>query len=203
MSIVIFVRHGQSETNLNMMLSNSKTGYPLTALGVSQAEAAAAELRRIPRPDRLFVSPLLRAIQTAEIISKAIGSRPRVDGRITERGFGSFDGKKFESKEMMREYVADEIRSNYSRGMESWDSLKGRMGDFMDALPKGTVSLAVSHYDPIRAAVACIDAKYDDDLMPNSQAPIPNSSITIMDVSGRRLIAIGKSGIEVNLSPSK
>jgi len=203
MSIVIFVRHGQSETNLNKVLSSSASGYPLTALGISQAEAVASELKRIPTPDHFFVSPILRARQTAEVISKVIGSRPKIEDRLIERGFGSFDGKKFESKEIMRAYTIQEIKSNYSKGMESWDSVKRRMGNFMEELPKGTISLAVSHYDPIRAAVAVIDAGYDDDLMPNSDAPIPNSSITVIDVAARRVIEMGKSSIEGNLSPSK
>ncbi|MDE1850909.1 MAG: histidine phosphatase family protein [Candidatus Micrarchaeota archaeon] len=198
MAIVIFVRHGQSETNANRVLSSSLEGYPLTPLGVLQAEHVALQLQKIEKPGHFFSSPIQRAIETAKIISRAIGEKPTLDGRIRERGFGSFEGRKFESKPVMRAFTDEEIRSNYSRGMESWDSLKGRMKNFMESLPDG-VSLAISHYDPIRAAVAVIDKKYDDDLMPNAQAPIPNSSITALDVEGRKIIQMGKETVDGDL----
>ncbi|MDE1828035.1 MAG: histidine phosphatase family protein [Candidatus Micrarchaeota archaeon] len=202
MAIVIFVRHGQSETNLNKVLSSKTDGYPLTELGISQAREVAQKLQKIQKPACFFSSPIQRAIQTAQIISEAIAVRPKLEERIRERGFGSFEDMGFESKEIMRRFVADEIRSDYSRGMEGWETLKGRMRGFMEGLPEG-VSLAISHYDPIRAAVAAIDKKYDDDLMPNAQAPIPNSSITVLDIANRKIIQMGKGTIDGGLPFSK
>lgn len=196
MAIIIFVRHGQSETNANRILSSKASGYPLTPLGVSQVEATAIRLQKLSKPDQFFTSPIERAVQTADIISRAIGEGPKIEERLRERRFGSFEDMRFESKEMMREFTVSEINSGYSRGMESWERLKGRMVGFMGGLGEGTVSLAVSHYDPIRAAIAAIDKKYDDDLMPNPPATIPNASITVIDLKLRRVLQMGKEGLE-------
>jgi broad specificity phosphatase PhoE len=61
-SRVWFIRHGQSEANAGLR-SVTASDIPLTALGVQQAQAAAA--RFTAAPERLIVSPYLRAQQTA------------------------------------------------------------------------------------------------------------------------------------------
>ena len=62
MSKVWLIRHGQSEANAGLR-SVTASGIPLTALGVLQAQAAAA--RFTAAPSRIVVSPYLRAEQTA------------------------------------------------------------------------------------------------------------------------------------------
>ena len=87
---LFLVRHGESTCNeINRFAGDIDA--PLTPLGREQARHAARDCRYIA-PDRIFVSPLRRARQTAEILfpSERCALAYNVDDRISERDFGSF-----------------------------------------------------------------------------------------------------------------
>ncbi len=165
MKAVVFIRHAQSEANVSHILSDDFVGNPLSDFGVSQAEAVAEELARLSKAKLLFSSPVLRAKQTADIIARRIGALPKSDARLKERGMGSLNNKKFSSAESMENAFMEEIKSNYIHGLESWDRLKSRIREFICALD-GSVTIAVTHRDPIAAALGSSDPKYDDDTIP-------------------------------------
>jgi probable phosphoglycerate mutase len=64
-----FVRHGESKANLLREFSNRGFKHGLTERGVRQAERLAVELRGINFA-KIYTSPLKRAYQTAEILSR-------------------------------------------------------------------------------------------------------------------------------------
>ena len=68
--IVYFVRHGQSEDNIAPIFQSADS--PLTEEGKRQAQIIAQRAANIPF-DSLISSPLPRAKETAEMISKATG----------------------------------------------------------------------------------------------------------------------------------
>lgn len=76
---VYLVRHGQSVVNVQRVFSNLKVDLPLTELGMTQARTTAAHLRTV-RIDAMYSSPMIRAIQTADIFRDAIG----VDFEVVE-----------------------------------------------------------------------------------------------------------------------
>ncbi len=86
---ILLIRHGQSEWNA----SGRWQGWadpPLTSLGRRQANAAAA---RIGSVDAVFASDLVRAAETAAIISESIGVGPViVEARLRERDVGAWTG---------------------------------------------------------------------------------------------------------------
>ena len=63
-----FVRHGQSEAKVQRVISNRDLPHPLTELGRRQAEALARSLADVPLA-ALFSSPIMRAVQTAQIVA--------------------------------------------------------------------------------------------------------------------------------------
>src|SRR6185369_16537605 len=63
-----FVRHGESEANLLREISNRGTRHGLTAKGREQATALVQALSR-EAIQHIYTSPLLRAVQTAEILA--------------------------------------------------------------------------------------------------------------------------------------
>jgi broad specificity phosphatase PhoE len=69
---VYLVRHGQSVANVQRVFSNLKVDLPLSELGVTQATHTAEHLKSV-HVDEMYSSPMIRAIQTAEIFSTAIG----------------------------------------------------------------------------------------------------------------------------------
>lgn len=75
---MILLRHGQSEFNLHFTVTRRDPGIPdpkLTPLGHEQA-AQAAEALRGERIRRIIVSPYTRALQTADVVSQALGGVP-------------------------------------------------------------------------------------------------------------------------------
>ena len=70
-----FVRHGESEANVQKVYWNAPQGYGLTDKGVQQAAALAELLAERPYSN-LYSSPVLRAVQTAQIVGRRLGLAP-------------------------------------------------------------------------------------------------------------------------------
>ena len=100
---IVFIRHGATEGNLRRRYIG-RTDEPLCPLGREQAE----KLIGLFEPDHLFVSPMLRTRQTAEIIFPNLPYEIVEDMRETD--FGIFEGK-----------TADELQDNkyYVNWLES------------------------------------------------------------------------------------
>jgi len=64
-----FVRHGESEANILRVISNRGYRYGLTVRGQQQAVTLAQHLQHVPISS-IFSSPLRRAVETADILSR-------------------------------------------------------------------------------------------------------------------------------------
>ena len=84
-------RHGQTPWNVEDLICG-RTDVPLTEVGQQQAKLL-AESALGKGIDVILCSPLLRARQTAQAVSDAIGVPVRIDERLVEFDFGTFDGK--------------------------------------------------------------------------------------------------------------
>ena len=87
-----FTRHGESEANVLRQISNRGLAHPLTEKGRQQARALAAELRPAGIA-AIYTSPLLRAVQTAEILSEALGVGFEVTDALREYDCGILEGR--------------------------------------------------------------------------------------------------------------
>lgn len=87
-----FVRHGESEANLLHEFSNRGVKHPLTASGREQSLALAQALRGIT-VTRIFASPNLRAVQTAEIVAGELGRGYEVVDALREYDVGVLEGR--------------------------------------------------------------------------------------------------------------
>lgn len=86
---VLLVRHGQSEWNATGRWQG-QADPPLSDLGRRQATSAAASLGAL---DAIFASDLVRAAETAAIISARLGVGPVVvDRGLRERATGEWSG---------------------------------------------------------------------------------------------------------------
>ena len=92
---LILVRHGETDWNAEGRIQGM-LDVPLNALGVQQAEMAAAELARTIAMAELVSSDLVRTRETTQPINAATGFEPRFDARIRERHFGVWQGKTYE-----------------------------------------------------------------------------------------------------------
>ncbi len=101
MHFITLLRHGESEGNSSGLLQG-QADYPLTSLGVEQARMLAAYWKSIPvKFDLIVSSPLLRATQTAEIISNYLGTPIEYDQAWKERDFGRLQGSRLDEIDQM------------------------------------------------------------------------------------------------------
>jgi broad specificity phosphatase PhoE len=87
----ICLRHGATDWNRQGRFQG-RTDNPLNDDGIAQAHAAAEKLRAVAL-GQVVSSPLLRAVQTAEIIANVASRTVALDQGLIELDFGSFEGK--------------------------------------------------------------------------------------------------------------
>ena len=158
-TVVLLVRHGQTPTT-GKTLPGRAAGLHLADKGLSQATAAAERIAPLkPRVAAVYASPLERTQETAAPIAKALGKRVRTDRGLLECDFGTWTGAKLSSLRRKPEWKTVQ---RYPSGFrfpkgESFAEMQARITGALDGLvarhPGGTV-VAVSHADPIKAAVA-------------------------------------------------
>ncbi len=151
---LIFVRHGESETNVGHFNSILHDKWGLTTLGRTQAEAVAEDLKDI-QVDALLVSPVLRAKETAKIIENKIGIKSEEDALISEYDFGEWCEISREERLKLEEYkrykAVTTLEEKYQfklGGAESRKDVVTRVKTFLDKIMKkyeGKTIVVVSH----------------------------------------------------------
>jgi 2,3-bisphosphoglycerate-dependent phosphoglycerate mutase len=178
------MRHGQAENNVSRILVGRHIESHLTEYGRQQVADSAKQLKSIPI-DKVYVSPVLRTVETAQIVCQILGVDYRVDERLYETEMGKLVGMNYE--ELTTKYGELFLRfySEYdpvleSFGVETFASIKRRIKSLLDdLLQKHEESnvLMVTHLDPIKAALATLL-----DLKPEAlyRWHIRNASLTIL-----------------------
>ena len=88
--MIYIVRHGQTEKNKANVLQG-RSDVPLNEAGRQQAEEVRDRFREAGISfDLVYTSPLIRAVQTAEIIVGDV--RQIVDERLIEMDYGPYEG---------------------------------------------------------------------------------------------------------------
>lgn len=95
--MIYFVRHGETQANVDVVFAGPHSSSPLTKEGREQAYREGERiLRERLAIDRIVTSPAERAVQTAEIIAAVIGfdtAGIESDSRLLEYDLGELDGK--------------------------------------------------------------------------------------------------------------
>jgi probable phosphomutase (TIGR03848 family) len=157
-TLVLFVRHGQTPTT-GQVLPGRAPGLHLADKGKEQAAAVAERIRHLAKVDAIYSSPLERARETAAPIAAARGLRVKVDRGLLECDFGEWTGAQL--KDLMKKPEWRTVQRYPSGfrfpGGESFVDMASRVQNTVlklkDRHPGGVV-VAVSHADPIKAAVA-------------------------------------------------
>ena len=76
--LLTLIRHGQSVNNAVVHPSEHLPDPPLTELGQQQSKRLAAYLHQQRTYHRLYVSPMLRAMQTAKPLADALDLQPEI-----------------------------------------------------------------------------------------------------------------------------
>lgn len=86
---IYVTRHGQTDYNKKRMMQG-RSDIPLNDVGINQARERRKELGNI-QFDAVYSSPLIRAVQTAEIIGNVDRKDIIKDDRIIEADFGQYE----------------------------------------------------------------------------------------------------------------
>lgn len=94
MTEFLFLRHGKTAGNLTGNYVGGRTDQPLCPAGEEALRAQSRDQRELLKADRLYVSPMLRCVQTAAILFPALVPTP-VEG-FRECDFGAFENRNFQ-----------------------------------------------------------------------------------------------------------
>ena len=184
MPLAIFMRHGEADNNVNRILVGRHIESHLTEIGRQQVRDTANYLKEIV-VDKVFVSPVIRARETAEIVCDVINLDYEIDERLYEIELGKLVGMNYEDiiekhgNLFLKFYSGDEqMLDDY--GVESFTSVKMRIKHLLDEAteryPDKNI-IFVTHLDPIKAAISLLL-----DLKPEAlyQWHIRNAALTIL-----------------------
>lgn len=143
----IMMRHGEATHNLEKRLDSSLAGSHLTEKGRQEVLARIPELKA-KKISRVYVSPLARARETANLLTKELGLAEEViivDERLREFTFGELEGKTSADFAEVRENLPYD---GVITGGESYQDAKNRFGDFLyevERTHKNETVLVVTH----------------------------------------------------------
>lgn len=155
---VVFIRAAETDWN-RLGRWQGWVASPINAHGRRQAEKLAQFVRNLGLA-ALYCSDLVRARQTAEILTGALGFAPVFDARLRERGVGHWQGLTVE--EMRSWYPAgfqqmlDDPEYSRAEGIESRADVRARMqsalADFLQTDAGETIGI-LSHTTSIKLLI--------------------------------------------------
>jgi probable phosphoglycerate mutase len=157
-TVVILVRHARTPTT-GAVLPGRAPGLHLSDDGGKEAEAVAARLATLKGVAAVYSSPLERARETALPVARACARAVRIERGLIECDFGEWTGARLSRLQQRPEWhVVQRYPSGFRfPGGESFPEMQTRIvsaiARLVQAHPGATV-VAVSHADPIKAAVA-------------------------------------------------
>ena len=208
-TLVLFVRHGQTPST-GKVLPGRATGLRLSEKGQQQAEGAAERIAALQTDERriaaVYASPLERTQETAKPIARALGLRVRRNQGLLEADFGDWTGaplKRLYKKPEWRTVQRNPSGFRFPGG-ESFTEMQARICGAVDGLRAahpGQTVVAVSHADPIKAAVAHAMGTHLDLFQRIVVSPCSVSAV-LYGVDGPVVLAVNSTGDLTALAPS-
>jgi len=157
-TLVLLVRHAVTPTT-GVKLPGRAPGLHLSDEGRRQADAAADRVAKIPKLAALYASPLERARETALPIARVLSLAVRIERDLAELDVGDWTGISLKRASRKPEWSIIQRHPSGFRfpGGESFPEMQTRMTAALARLVArhpGEIIAAVSHADPIKAAVA-------------------------------------------------
>jgi phosphoserine phosphatase len=155
--IALFMRHGETAWNREGRVMGRQP-VDLDKGGRAQVELA-VPLARLLAPDLIVSSPLPRAVQSAEIISRGVGGIHIVtDDRLEEVRYGDWEGKDYHQLISEESYISyrKAPMESVTPGGETITQVQARGVEAVDAAVtahRGKRVLFVSHGDIIRTVL--------------------------------------------------
>ncbi len=205
-TLVLLVRHGRTATTGTVLPGRAK-GLHLSDDGTAQAQAAAERIAQLERVHAVYASPLERTRETAAPIGRAVDQPVRTAKGLLECDFGEWTGKRLANLRKKPEWSTVQHRPSIFRfpGGESFAEMQLRIWNQMETLVTdhpGQTVVAVSHADPIKAAVAMATGVHLDLFQRISISPCSITPL-LFTSSGPIVLAVNSTGDDLRtLAPS-
>jgi broad specificity phosphatase PhoE len=159
---IVFVRHGQTDWNMSNRFQGHRD-IPLNALGVAQAQRAAARFD-VAGPVHLVGSDLDRASQTAQIFAEALATPLALDASFRETSGGRWEGMSHEEiartdgPRLRRWRVENDVRPGTTGELmtEVGDRMTLGIQRHVGQVDAGGSLVVVSHGGAVRAAIGTL-----------------------------------------------
>ncbi len=208
-TLVLLVRHGQTPTT-GKVLPGRAPGLHLADKGTRQAEEVALRIASLQSDERrvaaVYASPLERTRETAAPIAKALGLPVRRAKGLLECEFGDWTGAELKKLSKLPEWRTVQRNPSGFRfpGGESFTEMQTRIGTAIETIRgnhAGQTVVAVSHADPIKAAVAQAMGMHLDLFQRIVISPCSVSAI-LYAADGPIVLAVNSTGDLRALAPS-
>lgn len=208
-TLVLLVRHGQTPTT-GQVLPGRAPGLHLADRGREQAEGVAARIADLQDGKRsvaaVYASPLERTRETAAPIAKSLGLRVQRHRGLLECEFGDWTGAELKTLAKRPEWRTVQRNPSGFRfpGGESFTEMQTRIGSAIESIRgahPGQTVVAVSHADPIKAAVAQAMGMHLDLFQRIVISPCSVSAI-LYTADGPIVLAVNSTGELSSLVPS-
>ena len=190
LTVVLLVRHGTTPTT-GKVLPGRAPDLHLSDQGVAQAEQVAERIAELTGPDKrapaaVYASPLERTFETARPIARKLGLRVRSDRGLLECDFGQWTGAQLKTLAKKPEWNQVQRWPSGFRfpGGESFLEMQARITSTIARLVHlhpGETIVAVSHADPIKAAVAAAAGTHLDQFQRLVVSPCSVSALAYGD----------------------
>ena len=157
------MRHGQAENNVKRILVGRHIESHLTEEGKTQVSDTAQYLKKLDI-SRIYVSPVIRTVETAKIVSNVLNLKYEIDERLYEIDLGKLAGNKYNDVlekygNLFLSFYMNDDSILKEKGVESFSSVKKRINDLLYDLSsnfKNENVLLITHLDPIKAALSAV-----------------------------------------------
>ena len=168
--MIYFIRHGETDYNKDKRFQGH-LNISLNQKGIVQAKIA-LDCSKSLKIDKIYCSPLKRAVETAKIINSFHNAQIIKDDRIKEINMGSLQGK---SKDKLKKFELILAYTNPERfGGESHEEFCDRVKSFLDEIIDSNENiLIVSHGGVYRALYKIMNnlenMQFELDPLPNAK----------------------------------
>jgi probable phosphomutase (TIGR03848 family) len=159
MPLLLLIRHGENQFVKTGVLAGRLPGVHLNERGREQAQQLAEALAPIPLK-AIYVSPLERAVETAEPIAAGRKIKIQLRSDLMDNDIGKWQGRSLKQVSRTKKWkIVQRAPSRFTfPGGESFLRTQTRIASCLDAIaathkPKD-IAAVVFHADPIKLAVA-------------------------------------------------
>jgi len=190
---LIFIRHG--ETNKNIENITHHTGDPtqLNDVGISQIKKTAKYLAKFNFKS-VYSSPEKRTTQSAEIIARTFKVKINMLDEFKERNWGDWEGKPWdEIKKVLDPMALNERFMFIPPGGESWEQMEKRIEKGLKKIVNSNKdSVIVTHAGTLRGLMPILKKESRES---SFKYDFKNASITIFEFHNGTFVSIIENSI--------